>query len=113
MGVQEINIVPMVAPITKYAVQVRDPETIRVHLDHALHYAIAGRPGPVWLDIPADVQNAEIDPASLAGVAPWATKPINVSLRGQVAELVELLRAAKRPLVHIGQGARPAELALR
>ena len=68
MGFQEINIVDIVRPITKYAVLVDDPRSIRYHFDKALYLAKHGRPGPVWLDIPLDVQAAELDEATLAGV---------------------------------------------
>src|SRR3954451_2332237 len=65
LGVQEIDIVSIVAPITKYAVTVLEPESIRYHLEQAVHLATSGRPGPVWVDIPLDVQAVQIDPESL------------------------------------------------
>ena len=110
MGVQEINIVDLVDPITKYAVMVTDPKEIRWHLEYAWHQALDGRPGPVWLDIPADVQNADIDPDELRG---WTADKIEDTeaasiMREQIFDVVELLRAAKRPLVHVGQGVRIA-----
>jgi acetolactate synthase-1/2/3 large subunit len=108
LGVQEINIVDLVRPITKYAVMVTDPMEIRFHLEKALYEARTGRPGPVWIDIPADVQNANIDPDSLWGYFPDAEDAHGFDLRAKVAEVVELLRAAKRPLVHVGQGVRLA-----
>lgn len=108
-GVQEIDIVPMVKGITKYAVQVRDPVTIRYHLEQAVHVALAGRPGPVWLDIPADVQNAQIEPYRLPAWPGFAGGVLpEQDYRRQVNEVVELLRAAKRPLLHVGQGIRLA-----
>jgi acetolactate synthase-1/2/3 large subunit len=58
MGVQEVDIVSMVSPITKYAVTVMEPSEIRFHLEKAVHLALTGRPGPVWLDLPLDVQGA-------------------------------------------------------
>src|SRR5215831_7078104 len=67
MGVQEIDITGIVGPITKYAVTVIEPERIRFHFEKALHLARSGRPGPVWLDIPLDVQAAQIDPEQLDG----------------------------------------------
>ncbi len=67
LGVQEINIVDIVKPITKYAVMATAPQDIRYHLEAALHFAREGRPGPVLLDLPADVQSAQIDPATLRG----------------------------------------------
>ena len=65
LGDQEVEIVRMVRGITKYAVFVEDPETIAYHLERAWYLAQNGRPGPCWLDIPVDVQSAQIDPASL------------------------------------------------
>lgn len=58
MGLQEINILDIVRPITKYAVMVKSPQDIRHILDEAIYEATHGRPGPVWLDIPGNVQNA-------------------------------------------------------
>lgn len=110
MGVQEINIVDLVEPITKYAVMVTDPKEIRWHLEFAWQQATEGRPGPVWLDIPADVQNAEVEPETLRGcpVDPVHNAEAEIILREQVYSVVELLRKAKRPLVHVGQGVRIA-----
>ena len=65
LGVQEINIVDIVKPITKYAVMIDSPIDIKFHLEKAFYLATSGRPGPVWLDIPADVQKAEIDESKL------------------------------------------------
>ena len=71
LGVQEVDIVSIVRPVTKYAVTVTDPLTIRYHLEKALHLATTGRPGPVWLDIPLDVPAAPLDdPAALPAYTP-------------------------------------------
>jgi acetolactate synthase-1/2/3 large subunit len=104
-GVQEIDIVPMVRHITKYAARVRDPLTVRYHLERAVYEATSGRPGPVWLDINADTQNAKIEPAELQGFKPQAVK-VEDGFEVKVAALVQLLHAAKRPLIHVGQGVR-------
>ena len=61
LGVQEINIIDIVKPITKYAVMVTDPLTIGFHLEKAFYIATSGRPGPVWIDIPANIQNSQIN----------------------------------------------------
>lgn len=109
LGVQEINIVELVKPITKYAAVVRRPEQIRYHLERAVRAATTGRPGPVWLDIPADVQNANVEAAALAGYErpmPADDKPV-LSARA-VEAVLAVLRQAKRPLVHVGQGVRLA-----
>jgi len=70
LGVQEIDIVTIVQSITKYAVTIEDPASIRYHLEKAVHLALSGRRGPVWIDIPLDVQAAQIDPDSLTGFTP-------------------------------------------
>jgi len=70
MGFQEIDVVQMATPITKYAVTVTDPLTIRYHLDKALYLARQGRPGPVWIDIPLDVQAAEVNERELEAFDP-------------------------------------------
>src|SRR5437773_658881 len=65
MGVQEVDIVAIAEPITKYAVTVMEPADIRYHLEKALHLARTGRPGRVWLDLPLDVKGTRIDETSL------------------------------------------------
>src|SRR4030042_5261721 len=70
MGFQEINIGKLVSSITKYAVMVTEPETIRYHLEKATYLARTGRPGPVWIDIPLDVQAAMIEETNLGGFNP-------------------------------------------
>ena len=67
IGSQEIQIIDMVKPITKYAIQVMEPEQIRYHMERAYYEATSGRKGPVWLSIPLDVQAAMIEPDRLKG----------------------------------------------
>ena len=76
LGVQEIDIVSIVRPITKYAVTILDPDSIRYHLEKAVFLAKSGRPGPVWIDIPLDVQAASIDPATLPGFTSEPSPPL-------------------------------------
>jgi acetolactate synthase-1/2/3 large subunit len=104
-GVQELNIVDLVRPITKYAQMVTGAESIKYHLEKALWLAQDGRPGPVWIDLPADVQKAEINSAKLSGFWPGeqVSKPVNVDT------VLTLLKQAQRPLLHIGQGVRWAK----
>lgn len=107
LGDQEARIVPMASGITKYAAVVERAEDIAWHLDQALYWANSGRPGPVWLDIPIDVQSAPIDFTSLRRFEP----PANISLShlsAEVATIVEHLRTAKRPVVLAGTGIRAA-----
>jgi acetolactate synthase-1/2/3 large subunit len=107
-GDQELDIEELVRPITKYATMVTDPNAIRYHLEKALHLATSGRPGPVWLDIPLDVQAAQIDPDALPGFypaeldEPWKRTDLNAA----AATILERLRAAERPVVFAGGGVR-------
>jgi acetolactate synthase-1/2/3 large subunit len=111
LGVQEIDIVSIVHSITKYAVTIEDPATIRYHLEKAVHLALTGRRGPVWIDIPLDVQAAQIDPDTLAGFTPEAgpdKKKTAERLRQEVGRLVKMLNEAKRPVLLAGNGIRAA-----
>ncbi len=107
MGSQEVDIVSMVFGITKYAVTILEPERIRFHIEKAWHLATSGRMGPVWLDIPLDVQAATIDPDSLEGFVPECADPPAPSA-AQIAEVTALLAAAKRPLIIAGNGIKLA-----
>jgi acetolactate synthase I/II/III large subunit len=111
LGVQEIDIVSIVQSITKYAVTIEDPATIRYHLEKAVHLALSGRRGPVWIDIPLDVQAAQIDPDTLAGFTP-AAEPDKTKfagrLRQDVGQLVQMLNQSKRPVLLAGNGIRAA-----
>jgi acetolactate synthase-1/2/3 large subunit len=107
LGVQEIDIVSIVKSFTKYAVTVEDPQAIRYHLEQAVHLANSGRRGPVWIDLPLDVQAAQIEPADLAGFTPPAEKR-NEGLGEQVQQLVTLLRSSERPVIVAGNGIRIA-----
>jgi len=103
-GVQEVDIVPIVRSITKYAVTIDDPLQVRAHLEHALYLMQSGRPGPVWLDVPLDVQAAPIDPDALAGFTPAATS--QAVTEEAIDAALKLLSAAQRPLILAGHGVR-------
>lgn len=109
-GVQEVDIIAVVESLTKYSVMVNEPEKIAWHLDKAVHLARTGRPGPVWLDIPMDIQGAMIDPTRLERFEP-ATLPLDFTTEPSVQDLgkvAELLSNAKRPIIVAGQGVRLA-----
>jgi acetolactate synthase-1/2/3 large subunit len=111
-GPQELNIVEIVKNITKYAITIMDPVTIRYHLEKAVYLAKSGRPGPVWLDIPLDVQAAQIDPdkqkgflakdESFPSITP--SQPPNK----EVDKIYQLLNEAERPVLLVGNGVRLA-----
>lgn len=104
-GNQEIGIVDIVSSITKYAVTVKEPNKIKYYLDKAVYEAKNGRPGPVWLDIPLDVQGADIKEEDLVGYEP--NKPQEISGKSNIEDIckvVSLLKQAKKPVIIAGQG---------
>jgi acetolactate synthase-1/2/3 large subunit len=109
LGVQEVDIVSIVRPITKYAVTVLEPSSIRYHLEKAVWLAGHGRPGPVWIDIPLDVQASPIDETALPGFHPSeVVRPTDDSLAGKVHETIAALNRSERPLLFVGNGVRLA-----
>lgn len=101
-GAQEVGIIPIVSSVTKYAVTVMEPSEIRYVMERAVHTALHDRPGAVWVDIPLDVQAAEIDPESLRPYVPEVAAPsADVD---ELAEIAELLAEAKRPVILAGTG---------
>jgi len=115
IGFQETDIVSVVKPLTKYAELVVDAEHIRYHLEKAVYLAQSGRPGPVLLDIPMNIQRAQIEPEQLESFFDsqehldlQAEKPCRVE---RLDEIVNLLAAAKRPVILAGGGVRTAQAA--
>lgn len=104
LGFQEIDIVTIVKSITKYAVTIIDPNSIRYHLEKAVYLAKTGRPGPVWIDVPLDVQATEIDESKLDGFTPEAVS--SPSYITEVQKTLEILSNSKRPVVLAGNGIR-------
>ena len=107
LGDQEINIVDIVRPVTKYAKFVDDPKSIRRELETALWHAVHGRPGPVWLDVPIDVQSAEVAEADLESFVP-PEEPEYAPSADEIGRCAVMLRQAKRPVVIAGNGIRLA-----
>lgn len=109
IGFQETDIVDIVRPITKYAVMVTDPKTIKYHLDKAYSLATSARPGPVLLDIPLNVQHADINPDELQGYVPGKAKNESRSALWEKAhKAAVLLMKAKRPVIIAGMGVKIA-----
>jgi len=110
LGDQEINIIDIVKPITKFSVMVKDPLKIRYFIEKAIFLANADRPGPVWLDIPLDIQASMIDEKGLEpydGTTESSTIDSNM-LMTQVELVNEKLKKAKCPVFYIGNGIRLA-----
>lgn len=103
-GAQEVGIIPIVESVTKYAVTVIDESEIRYHLEKAVYLAKHGRPGPVWIDIPLDIQAKEIEPEQLKGFSPTVRCEEAVVQSKDIEEIYQLLQKAKRPCILGGTG---------
>lgn len=107
LGVQEADIVSIVRPITKHAVTLLDPQAVAEVFDELEQQALSGRRGPVWLDVPLDVQAAQIEPSQLRRAAPPVTQDAP-ALDSAVRKTLALLRASRRPGIIAGSGIRMA-----
>jgi acetolactate synthase I/II/III large subunit len=110
LGVQEMNIVDVVKPMTKYSALVMEPNDIRYELEKAWYLATSGRQGPVWLDIPLDVQSAMIDEKKLKGFSPAEIKSQYITDRKQIGKLaaqtLKKVSESQRPVLYAGNGIR-------
>ncbi|MBF05482.1 hypothetical protein CL644_02130 [bacterium] len=110
IGTQEADIISVIKPLTKYAVMVSDPNEIEYHIEKALYLAKSGRPGPVWIDVPMDVQSATIDPKKLKkfDLQEIQNEYKTVPTDDEVKLFKRVLSEAKRPVIIAGQGIRLA-----
>jgi acetolactate synthase-1/2/3 large subunit len=106
-GMQELDIISVVKPITKYAALVDDPQMIKYHMDRALYEAMHGRKGPVWLDIPLDVQASMVEEEQLPGFIPEEEKIPDID--ALVLEVIDRLNESERPVLLAGNGIRLAD----
>ena len=108
VGDQEYDIVKSVEPMTKYAVMIEDPADIRYEMEKAWHYATTGRPGPVWVDIPVDIQGSVIEPDKIRSFNKTEEGiKLPPAVDDATAEMVlDKIRNAKRPVLHAGYGIR-------
>ena len=109
MGVQEVDIAPIVKPITKYVATVMKPRMIKYHLQKALYLATHGRKGPVWIDLPLDVQGSNIDEKTLPEFVPDEVvydELSKVELEKRASVAAEMLSKAQRPVILAGNGIR-------
>lgn len=107
-GQQETDIVGVVTPLTKYAAMISDPKQIALEMDKALFLAKDGRKGPVWLDVPLDIQNMRIEPSELQRFHP-EHQPACAPSEDDMAYVVEAFQKAERPVLLIGSGIRAAD----
>ena len=107
LGIQEADIVTLVGSITKYARTITNPASIKYHLEKALYLAKNGRPGPVWLDIPLDVQGSIIDETALDGFDPAEIKdkkPDKSVIKNAARKIIGFLNKSERPVIIAGDG---------
>jgi acetolactate synthase-1/2/3 large subunit len=106
IGPQEGNNIAMAKPVTKYANVVLDPNKIKYELELAYYMATSGRPGPVWLDIPLDVQDSQVDESQLPSFSPEESGALlnHEQLKVEIAKVIELLKNARRPILMFGNG---------
>ena len=102
LGFQEAPTVDIVKPVTKYSVTVKDPLKIKFYLDKAIYIAKSGRPGPVWIDIPLDVQVAKINAAKLESFKP-VREPAR-SLKKEARKVLSMIEKSQRPVITAGYG---------
>jgi len=109
VGIQEADIETIVKPITKYAVTISDAQSIAYHVDKAFFLAKEGRKGPVWLDVPLNIQNSMVNEDNLERFDPikegYATESF-VATDNDILSFVEKYKKAKRPVILVGQGTR-------
>lgn len=105
-GIQGINIKPLVEKITKYFVTVDDPSLIQYYMQKAYYLALNGRPGPVWIEVPLDIQRMEVPEKLLKEFVPEESNDVDSSLSSKVKETLEMLSKSKHPILFAGQGIR-------
>lgn len=103
-GIQEIDIVSIVKPLTKYAVEIKEAGDIRYELEKAAYIAREGRPGPVWIDVPLDIQAESVKPEFLSSYS--REKRIYSVFPEQIRQIIELMNQAKCPVLILGNGIR-------
>ena len=104
-GIQEADIVSIAKPISKYAVQIKEPEDIKYELEKATSIARSGKPGPVWIDIPLDIQATDIDVDKLKGYEEHENSDYSCKVE-DIDKTIELFNKSKRPVVLVGNGIR-------
>jgi acetolactate synthase-1/2/3 large subunit len=128
LGDQEVDIVAMAKVVTKYATVLQDQNLVRQVMDKAIFLSTFGRPGPVWVDVPVDIQGALIDPEKLIGWNPADLKDLardpdlhpntidevlhlgSADLNSAVDQLINRLKQSKRPVLLVGSGVRIANM---
>lgn len=109
-GTAEINIVPIVESITKYAQIITNPKDTRYILEKAIYLATSKRPGPVWIDIPLDVQKSEIDPNKLKSFKIKKQKKNSLKSNNNINKIIKFIEKSSKPLIVVGNGIRQSNM---
>ncbi len=109
IGIQGINVKPLVEGVTKFFVTIDDPQKVLYYMEQAFYLATTGRPGPVWIDFPLNLQGVQVDLKTLKHFIPPKEKKNKAILKKSIKETIKLLINAKRPLLLVGQGVRIAK----
>lgn len=104
IGVQETDIVPIVKTNTKFSTVIKNPNSIKYYLEKAFYICNEGRPGPVWIDIPADIQNSNIEPNKIPSFKPKLKEDFKIE--NKIGKIANLIYKAKKPIIHLGHGVR-------
>ena len=104
VGTAEIDIIPIVKPLTKYCAFIKNPNTIKYVMEKAYHLCTSGRPGPVWIDIPLDVQSSRINLSKLKSFKQKSDLKKNYD--SQISKLIKKIYDSKSPVIVAGQGVR-------
>ncbi len=107
LGDQEVNIIEVVKPLTKYSYSIKTPDEIKLVLEKAVYTATHGRPGPVWIDVPMNIQGAVINENELEGFVPGSDMKFDdEDLNDKISSIIDMLKKAERPVLIAGHGIR-------
>lgn len=104
-GIQEVNIISLVSSYAKYAVQIKEPEDIRYELEKAAALAVNGRPGPVWIDVPLDIQASEVEPETLSSYD-TSDLPVYEAKDEDINKVIDAINKSEKPVLVVGHGIR-------
>lgn len=107
-GVQEADIISVVESLSKYSVMITDPKEVPYHLEKAAEIAMSGRPGPVWIDIPMDIQGAVVEDSEFIHYTSSGDEAVPAVSSADFKRVQDVLNRAKRPVIIAGQGVRIA-----
>ena len=106
LGDQELDIIPVIKPITKFSKMITKAKDVLYDLEKAIYLAKSGRPGPCWLDIPLDIQAAMVDIKKMKRYVPPRIVENKKELDNKLEKILSLIKKSKRPVIYCGSGIR-------